>query len=171
MKKSSKMSKNKDETFYLVRHVISKLQHLKSPTLKREDRIALGVKVYDLDLDSGKPSDAGQQYCKLFPERPFRTLLKERESDDPWAKYKKRNNEPNKTVARARLERTTRANSDQEAESNSDHTAGSDSGQDSEDDYWHDADPFDSTINTKLMLDKFLFHEDLEDFIPYNFCR
>ena len=124
--------------FYPVRDLCDALHKSKSITLEDEDLNKLGVKIHNLDLETGIPSDSGQQYCRPCSESKLKKHLAAHQSDiDPgsWRWYNRPEYDPNDDDS---IELTSEEH------------------------------PFDCTIDTRLMLEKLLWSSPrLENFSAY----
>lgn len=140
------MSEHLKLQFDPVRHLCTALQKSKSVTFKGGDLRALGVQVHDLDCENGTPSDSNQQYFRPQPKTDFKKFSAQLESStDPsdWAFYHRPI--PKATKVRWDLD------------------------YDESYELVFEADPFDCTINSRQMLEKFVWGEACsEEFIAYN---
>ncbi len=72
-----------DHPYYYIRDLVLKLGEHPTSYLSNEDLTSLGIKVTNMDIENGIPSDSGPQFCDLLSSKDVDNLFKRIPMDWP----------------------------------------------------------------------------------------
>ena len=72
---------DKDLLFNHVAHLFRKVHRKRGSYLGADDLTSLGIKVSEMDLETGRPADSGPQFCDLYPSQEFDKLFEKVSAD------------------------------------------------------------------------------------------
>jgi hypothetical protein len=72
---------DKDHPYYRVAHLLRKVHRKHGSYLSADDLESLGIKVSEMDLETGRPADAGPQFCEPYPSQEFDKVFEKVSAD------------------------------------------------------------------------------------------
>jgi hypothetical protein len=72
---------DKDLLFNHVSHLLRKVHRKRGSYLSADDLTSLGIKVSEMDLETGRPADSGPQFCNPYPNQEFDKLFEKVSAD------------------------------------------------------------------------------------------
>jgi len=72
---------DKDLPYDRVAHLLRKVHRKRGSYLSTDDLKNFGIKVFDMDLETGRPADSGLQFCNPYPRQEFDKLFEKVSAD------------------------------------------------------------------------------------------
>lgn len=73
---------NRDHPFYRVLDFLVTVSKRPGSYLSTDDLYSLGIKLSDMDINTGKPADDGPQFCDLYTKQAFDDLFENAEFEE-----------------------------------------------------------------------------------------
>ena len=72
---------DKELLFNHVAYLLRKVHRKRGSYLSADDLTSLGIKVSEMDLETGRPADSGPQFCDPYPSEEFDKLFEKVSAD------------------------------------------------------------------------------------------